>query len=105
MLIIFPSNETNDSDIVIMTYSWKCLIVKPVIQNLHWNKISTQRTIVFCKGIFVKWDSTLKLAITRLGSQLKTSSAKGNESLMVYLITLIGSNIGRKNFAIIPFSQ
>lgn len=35
----------------------------------------------------------------RLESQFESFSAKQNESLMVYLFTVIGSNIDTKNFA------
>ena len=42
------------------------------------------RSIVSFKGILVNRDSISKLAITRLESNVKSSSEKENESLIVY---------------------
>ena len=41
-------------------------------------------------------DSTSKLAMTRLESNVKSSSTKENESLMVYSIDVKGANKGTK---------
>ena len=65
------------------------------------NKISTQRSIVSFKGILVNRDSMSKLAITRLESNVKSSSEKENESLIVYSLDVKGASKGTKNFAIL----
>ena len=65
------------------------------------NKISTQRSIVSFKGILVNRDSMSKLAITRLESNVKSSSERGNESLIVYSLDVKGASKGTKNFAIL----
>ena len=42
-----------------------------------------------------------KLAITRLESNVKSSSEKENESLIVYSLDVKGASKGTKNFAIL----
>ena len=46
----------------------KIVMLKPSMLGLSLNKGSTQSSIVSCKGILVKSDSTSKLAITKLES-------------------------------------
>ena len=57
--------------------------------------------IVSFKGILVNRDSMSKLAITRLESNVKSSSAKENESLIVYSLDVKDASKGTKNFAIL----
>ena len=66
--------------------------------GLSLNKRSKQRSIVSCKGILLKRDSTSKLAITKLESQFESSSENENESLIVYSFKVKGVSNGTKNF-------
>ena len=66
---------------------------------LSWNKFSSHRSIVSCKGMLVKSDSISNLAIASSKSKLWSSSANVKESLIVYSLVVRGSSIGTKNFA------
>ena len=62
-------NKTNGSEIVMVSKSWKSVMVKPSMLGLSLSKSSTQMSIVSCKGILkVKINSTSKLAIAKLES-------------------------------------
>ena len=65
--------------------------------GLLLNERSTQRSIVSCKGILVKSDSTSKLVITKLESQFESSFANENESLIVYSFKVKAASNGTKN--------
>ena len=57
------------------------------------------KPIVSCKGIFVKSNSTSKLAIIRMESKFLCSRGKEKESRMVYWLLVDGSKRGTKNLA------
>ena len=73
-------------------------MVKPPMLSLSLTQSSTERSIVSSKGIFVKSDSTSKLAIIKLEPQFKGSLANKNESLIVYSFKVKSVNNGTRNF-------
>ena len=92
------SNKINDSGMVLVSISQKESFDKWSTWVLSLNKFSMLRWIVSCKRMLVKSDSISKLAITSLESKLWSSSANVKESLIVYLLVVMGSSIGIKNF-------
>ena len=59
-----------------------------------------QRPIVSCKEILVKSDSTSKLAIVKLKSYSKSSSANKNKSLIVYSLKVVGVSNSTKTLIV-----
>ena len=73
-------------------------MVKLPMLSLSLNQSFAERSIVSCKGIFVKSDSTSKLAIIKLEPQFKGSSANKDESLILYSFKVKAVNNGTRNF-------
>ena len=65
--------------------------------GLSLNKRSAQSSIVSCKGILLKSDSTLKLAITKLESKFESSATNENKSFIVHPFKVKGASNGTKH--------
>ena len=75
------------------------MVIVNISRNEPLEKPSIHKSIVSCRVMMVKDDSTSKLAITKFVLKCLSSSQNENESLIVYWLYVSDSNNGTKNFA------